>query len=128
MKNTYIIIGVVVLVAIIAFVYGSRKEGLEQNTVNETLIRQGEVTTGSYRLNNTSSLIVWKAELTAGSYDEETLRLRSGELSFVDGKVATSSFVIDSGTRGAGGYFEIKSFEPISAYSSSSPLESNRFI
>ena len=94
MKNTYIIIGAVVIVAIIAFFVGSRDQVVSPVIINEeesTSMLSG----GTYSVDLEKSYINWSGDYTNGSSQSGKVYLSSGSLSVANTEPSSGNFEID---------------------------------
>ncbi len=99
MKNSYLIAGAIVLVAIIAFVFASRKTDAptEVSTKNQAVV--GAMTDGNYSVNTDTSVLKWTGEFVTGLTKEEgTIKIKSGEVVVEGGLITSGSFEIDMET------------------------------
>ena len=92
MKNTYIVIGVVVIVAILAFVLGSKKTVAP--TTNNTNGDTYSVSDGTYKIDTTKSSIKWSGEYNKSSEDG-SMAFSSGSLMVAAGAPSDLSYDID---------------------------------
>ncbi len=99
MKNTYLIIGLLIIVAVIAFVFWTKKtEAPVENSVDKNVSASSTpITVGSYKLNTETSKIGWKGEKITGSTEEGTVMLSGGDIE-VNEDVITGYFGIDMNT------------------------------
>ncbi len=97
MKNTYIIIGVILAIAVIAFALSSRKaEPL--TPANQDLSSSTAVEDGRYVANVEGSSIKWTAEYSSGASEEGVVSLKSGFMVVASGEPLSGSFEIDMAT------------------------------
>ena len=131
MKNTYIVIGVVVIIAILGFVFS--KKGVQPNVTqnqmeeNENKVA-GPIESGDYTLESEASSVQAKAQYLTGESEVKNLSIQSGSFSVVDGVVATATAVISIGEDGKTAVFSLKTFEPLSNYSTSPSIDPNRYV
>lgn len=96
MKNSYIVVGAIILIAIIAFVFNSKKtEAPIDGTLDKTGIENVSINPGEYKLNTTESSLKWKGEYLAGLSEEGTVALSSGFVKVENGLLLEGEFIID---------------------------------
>ncbi len=96
MKNSYLIAGAIVLVAIMAFVFASRKTDAptEVSTENQAVV--GAMTDGNYSLNTETSSLKWTGEFVTGVKKHEgTIKIKSGSVMVEAGLITSGSFELD---------------------------------
>lgn len=103
MKNTYLISGIIVVVAILGFIFASKKTEApvekDDTSKNETTEASNVVfSDGVYKLETDSSAISWEGEYLTGLKENGTVKLRSGEVRVTDGMISGGEFVIDMNT------------------------------
>lgn len=98
MKNTYIAIGVVVIVAILAFVFGKNETQAPGDLDNLGTTTPTTFSDGTYKLDTLISKIGWRGEFITGTGEEGTVMLKSGSVTVTEGVVSGGNFVIDMNT------------------------------
>jgi polyisoprenoid-binding protein YceI len=99
MKNTYIVISVVIVVAVLAFVFGSKKPAIVK--VDDVALSPGvdtALTDGSYNIDASKSYIRWSADYTNGAMEEGEILPTTGFVAVVSGSPALGEFNIDMST------------------------------
>ncbi len=95
MKNSYLVIGAIILIAIIAFIFGSKRSEAPVEDNLETNNTASAISAGEYKLDTANSSIKWKGEYLAGLSEEGTVSLSSGSVKIENGVLTTGEFVID---------------------------------
>lgn len=99
MKNSYIAIGVIVIVVVLAFVFGKQKTQAPERTTDATEpVTSSTLADGSYRILADSSFIKWKGEYITGKSEEGTVMLKNGDIVVSSGVISEGSFVVDMNT------------------------------
>jgi polyisoprenoid-binding protein YceI len=100
MRNTYIIVAMIVLVALVGFLMASKKteapvekEMTKNSESNEQI--NSIFADGVYKLETDSSSIFWEGEYLTGLKENGTVKLQSGEVTVVNGAITGGEFVID---------------------------------
>ncbi len=99
MKNSYYIAGVIVIIAIVAFVFAGRKTEAPTSMVTgdtaSTTSASYVYTNGTYDLNTSSSAISWEGEYLSGLTEKGAVMLKSGSLKVENGLITGGNFVVD---------------------------------
>ncbi len=99
MKNSYLIAGAIVVVAIIAFVVASRKSEAPVEKVTQNEQAGVTLTDGNYKLDTDQSTIRWTGETVTGLKKYEgTVKVKSGTVMVEQGGIKSGSFEIDMQT------------------------------
>lgn len=102
MKNSYLIAGLVVLVAILGLILSSKKtEAPLENTLekeSDVPVLAGPITDGTYKLDTEASILYWEGEYLTGLSEKGTVNLKSGEITVAQGLISGGEFVIDMNT------------------------------
>ncbi len=100
MKDTYIIIIVVVAVAILGFVFASKKGGapvvVEDNTQME--VEASSLQDGTYTVDTSKSYITWRGEFVTGNGHDGKVMLKDGSATVANADVVSGNFAIDLNT------------------------------
>jgi polyisoprenoid-binding protein YceI len=93
MKNTYIMVALVIIIAVAAFFVGNDRAeapvALNEGELNPIL---GD---GSYKLDIVASKIGWKGEFVTGASERGTIEFKSGSATIAGGVISEAHFVID---------------------------------
>ena len=101
MKNTYLIVGVIIALVLVGFFFMNKGKSsdLEKNTgdtnkgINTTFVN------GDYKIDTENSVIRWVGEYAIGGINHKgTLKLSSGNAVVKDGNLTSGDFVIDMNT------------------------------
>lgn len=95
MKNTYIVIGAIIIIALAIFVFTGKKTEAPVENLENTTGAAVSIDSGEYKLDTASSSIKWKGEYLGGLSEEGTVKLSSGSLSIEGGVISSGEFVID---------------------------------
>jgi hypothetical protein len=99
MKNSYILIGVVIIIAILAFVFGKNKIEAPTEVEADTDTKAGvALTDGEYVIDTEKSVIKWRGEFVTGMGEEGTVLIKAGHAHVLAGAVTDGDFVIDMNT------------------------------
>ncbi len=99
MKNSYIIAGAIVIVAIIAFVVAGRKSEAPVETGAKSEQAGVSLTDGAYKLDTEQSTLRWTGETVTGLKKYEgTVKIKSGSVAVEQGGIKSGSFEIDMQT------------------------------
>jgi polyisoprenoid-binding protein YceI len=93
MNNSYLIAVVIVIVAIIGFVFARKSEAPVDTTESEQETAAA-VIDGEYDINTASSFVGWKGEFVTGFSEVGKINLNSGKAVISEGSVS-GEFVID---------------------------------
>ncbi len=99
MKKPYVIAGVIVTLAIVAFVFVGRKT--EAPSTNKEVVEESKavaITDGRYALDTKASVIKWQGEYVGGVAEAGTVSLSSGSATVEGGSITGGNFVIDMAT------------------------------
>jgi len=95
MKNTYITIAIIIIIAVLAFVFGSKKTSTPETSMQAT---STALTDGEYKVDAVASSIKWSIEYPSGATEEGTMDLKSGSLVLANGMPFSGNFDIDMAT------------------------------
>lgn len=102
MKNTYLAIGVILLIVIAGFMFKSNKTEAplknEEVTKENSLAGRVALSDGDYTLDVASSKILWEGEKITGSKEKGLVLLESGNLKIENGIPVSGEFTIDMNT------------------------------
>ncbi len=95
MKNSYIVIAVIVVVAILAFIFGTRKEEFSEPTETGVVNGSAILSDGAYKIDTTKSIIKWSGEYSSGAVEEGSVSLSEGGFMVASGEPFMGTFEID---------------------------------
>ncbi|MEK7642619.1 MAG: YceI family protein [Patescibacteria group bacterium] len=99
LNNSYAIAGIILLVAIVGFVLGSKKtEAPEDMPDNVYNMVSGAVADGTYIIDTEKSYLKWTGEFIGGLSETGTVKFNSGEAVAESGFFKTGEFFIDMNT------------------------------
>ncbi len=104
MKNTYIIAGVIVVIAIAAFAFSREtKAPVQENVLNQENVATSTtqisvVEKGSYAVDTKTSVITWHGEKIVGGGHTGTIKVSSGNFVIAENGAASGEFTIDMNT------------------------------
>lgn len=103
MNNSYWIVGTIVLVAILGFIFiGKKTEAPLNNTEagKETggIAGNPNFSDGKYILDTENSKLLWEGEYLTGLKENGTVMLKSGEFEVVNGMITNGEFRVDMNT------------------------------
>ena len=104
MKNTYIIAGLVVVVAVAAFAFSREtKAPVEEKVLNQENVATSTTTIstvdkGSYDIDTQASVITWHGEKIVGGGHTGTIKLSSGNFAIAENGAVSGEFTIDMNT------------------------------
>lgn len=97
MRNSYIIIGAIILLVVLFFVFNSKKtEAPVENTENTAQVTS--INSGEYKLDTEKSSLGWRGEFVTGMSEEGTVKLSSGSVLVEEGVIKSGEFTIDMDT------------------------------
>lgn len=94
MKNTYIVIGAVVVIAIVAFMFGNKKDKVVDMTP-DTTASTVQLSDGTYTVNVEKSTIKWTGEYKSGASQEGLIALKEGSFMVASGEPFMGTFTFD---------------------------------
>ena len=96
MKNSYVIAGAIILIAVLGFVLASKKT--EAPTQENAPQESSTFMDGNYVLDTEASKIVWTGEFIGGLKETGTIMLSEGSAEVVGGIIQGGLFTIDMNT------------------------------
>lgn len=97
MKNSYIVVGLIVVIVALFFLFNSKKtEAPVEDLSSDKVV--SAISTGEYKLNTESSKIGWRGEFITGMSEEGIVKLSSGSVLVEEGVIKSGEFVIDMNT------------------------------
>jgi polyisoprenoid-binding protein YceI len=100
MNNSYIVAGVIVLAAILGFVLASKKTEAPVALVPNNNATSTEVvfSDGTYKLDISSSQVLWQGEFLTGLKENGTVKFQSGDFELENSIIKSGQFVVDMNT------------------------------
>lgn len=97
MKNSYIVVGLIVVIVALFFLFNSKKtEAPVEDLSSDKVV--SAISTGEYKLNTETSKIGWRGEFITGMSEEGIVKLSSGSVLVEEGVIKSGEFVIDMNT------------------------------
>lgn len=97
MKNSYIVVGAIILIAALVFIFNSKKTEAPVEQLEGTN-QPVAINSGEYKLDIEKSSLGWKGEFVTGMSEEGTVKLSSGSVVVENGAINSGEFVIDMNT------------------------------
>jgi polyisoprenoid-binding protein YceI len=123
MKNTYIIIGLVIVVAILAFVFGKKGSVVTPVTSDtDNAVTTVTLSDGTYTLDTEKSTLTIQTEYTNGATEEGTVMFTEGSVMVASGEPFVGTFALDAtslevpGNLVLGNYLKGKEFLDVDTY------------
>jgi polyisoprenoid-binding protein YceI len=99
MRNSYVIAILIIIVVVLAFVFGKNKTEAPKEVADKTVeVGATTLTDGSYKIDTEASVISWRGENITGKGEEGTVMFESGSATISQGLVSLASFVMDMNT------------------------------